>query len=197
MTKAKRLQEKAMFLRLILENYSIHNQEVAKLLDRMRPLFDKIESHQIEPPILGEYNVFDFSDEYHDYNLKYPIISIAAAHFASTLEDWNMPFPADERDTNALLKEKIQPFIIILNKYARDDQYAKTLLTEITPLLTDINNNNLHPPIANSYNWWFTNKESPLFNKYLDLTEAAILFDGHIEGEWLFSVNRERFLASL
>lgn len=197
MTKAKRLQEKSIFLRLILENYSIHNQEVAKLLDRMRPLFDKIESHQIEPPIFGEYNVCDFSDEYHDYNLKYPIISMAAANFASTLEDWDMPFPADERDTNTLLKEQIQPFITTLNKYAKDDQYAQMFLTEITHLLTDINNNNLRPPIANTHNWWFTDKASPLFNKYLDLTEAAIIFDGHIEGEWFFSVNRERFLASL
>jgi hypothetical protein len=163
----------------------------------MRPLFTKIESHQIEPPILGEYNVFDFSGEYHDYNLKYPIISIAAAHFASTLEDWDMPFPADERDTNALLKERIQPFITTLNKYAKNDQYTQMLLTEITPLLTAINNNNLRPPIANTHNWWFTDKTSPLFNKYLDLTEAAIIFDGYLEDEWLLSVNREKFLASL
>ncbi|MEX8505004.1 hypothetical protein [Leptothrix ochracea] len=197
MTKAKRLQEKSMFLRLILENYSIHNQEVAKLLDRMRPLFDKIESHQIEPPILGEYNVFDFSVEHHKYNTKYPIISRASAHFASVLEDWDDPFPADERDTNALLKERVQPFITTLSKYAKDDQYAQMLLTEINPLLTDINNNNLRPPIANTHNWWFTDKASPLFNKYLDLTEAAILFDGYLEDEWFLSVNRERFLASL
>lgn len=195
--KAKRLQEKAIFLKIILENYSTHSPEVAQVLYGIRPLFEKIESHQIEPPTIGAYNFLNFSDEYYEYNRKYPIISSVSANFQATLEDWNFPFPADERDTNALLKERIQPFIALLNKYAEEDEGAKVLRNEIEPLLIDIYEHKLRPPIVNRYNWWFTNKESPLFNKYYDLTEAAAIFDGHLEDGWSLSVHREKFLVSL
>ncbi len=195
--KLKRLQEKAMFLRLLLENYAKNddwkNRDIGDLLQHMLPLFEKIMRGELMPPAYGEYNRRDFSDEYHSYILKYPALRSAAASFASVLEDWNNPFPEFEQDRAKWLQERVLPFRGLLEYYAKTDDAAKQLLAAMEPLLDEINKCQVMPPIVNEYRWWFTNRESPLFNKYPDLTEAASNYDGDVEDGWFITGKGKAF----
>jgi hypothetical protein len=76
------------------------------------------------------------------------------------------------------------PFRLLLNHYAKSDEAANQLLTAMKPLLDDISNRIVTPPIVNEYRGWFTNRTSPLFDKYPDLTEAASGYDAYIEDGW-------------
>ncbi len=115
---------------------------------------------------------------------QYPSLSTAAANFAAVLKDWESPGFADTRDQAKWLQERAFPFRELLERYAKKDDAAQQLLTAMKPLLDEISKGKVTPPIVNEYRWWFSDRESPLFNKYPDLTEAASNYDCAIEDEW-------------
>lgn len=205
--KVKRLQEKAMFLRLLLENYVKKSQQIddvsqltvpymtlegykgsvpenlRNLLQRMTPLFEEVEQGKVIPPIKYELDRGDFHSD-NSYIAAHPILWEAAVDFAFALRDEESSFDGDDRNQASLLRERVIPFRQLLEHYAEKDDAAKQLLTAMQPLLDDINQCKVTPPIVNEYRWWFTNRESPLFDKYLDLTEAASRYDGYVESGW-------------
>ncbi len=189
--KIKRLQEKAMFLRLLMENYAKKedwkNRDVGDLLQQMNPLFEQIERGSVIPPMRFEYRWYFFSTESPLF-AKYPSLVLAAANVSGVLEDVVQPFSEeDDRDQTSLLRERVRPFRDLLEYYAEKDGAAKELLIIMKPLLDDIHERKVTPPIVNQYRWWFTNRESPLFNKYFDLTEAASKYDSYIEDGWFIA----------
>lgn len=186
--KVKRLQEKAMFLRLLLENHakneSWKNREIGDLLQQMVPLLEQVEQGVVIPPM--EYREH-FHIEYSPSMWEYPALALADVNFGAVLRDWETPGFEDDRDQATWLRERVMPFRLLLNHYAKSDEAANQLLIAMKPLLDDISNRKVIPPIVNEYRWWFTNRTSPLFDKYPDLTEAASGYDAYIEDGWFIT----------
>lgn len=194
--KVKRLQEKAIYLRLLLEHYAKvdgwKNGDVAYLVQHMTPLLEQVEQGEVIPPMGFDFGWYFYNTESPLFG-KYPCLSAAAGNFSTVLEDWESPGFADDRNQANWLRERVTPFRRLLEHYAKSDEAANQLLTVMKPLLDDINCKKVIPPIVNEYRWWFTNRESPLFNKYPDLTEAASNYDAAVEDGWFITGNGKSF----
>ncbi len=84
MRNVKDLQDKAMALRRLLEQYALSDSDVREAYEWTRPLLDDVESGRVTSPIKFPFGWIFFRGE---NNLPaYPDLCGAAADFADALE---------------------------------------------------------------------------------------------------------------
>lgn len=71
------------------------------------------------------------------------------------------------------LQEKAMVLRALLEKYAQIDGDAEMVLGFMTPLFEAIQAGRIVPPHEHEYRWYFANTESPLYEKYEELSQAA------------------------
>ena len=194
MINTKRLQEKATLFRLILENTcrSTNDQAIKNIAVEIEPPLRKISQGEINTPI-------NYPHRHHLHSLespifeKYPSLSYASASMIMVLEDIEVNYPSDAWKNPEILRGHARNFLAVLRKYASHDEAARQLESQIQNLMSDIEQLRVTPPVVNSYRRWFTDQDSPLFDKYPDLTEAASNFDAAIEEGWFIIGNGKLF----
>lgn len=178
-----RLQEKAILLRLMLEKtqQETRDPDVIEVLRDIAPLLETIAQGKPTTPDDVYKIPYELGHIEGVVQWRYPSLSRARANLAVEIMNEMLPELPFDWQSPVELRDRTSNFFALLKSYALHDTAAHQLLEEMRPLMNDIENLRIKPPVANTFRGWFTNPASPIFNKYPDLTEAASDYDTYIE----------------